>query len=114
MKNRYMNTIFTKHVINRLYNRGISQSDAYYTFKHPDGTLPGSTPDSKKFYKNHGSQRIEIVAKQNEKGEWIILTAWARKQGTGQPIFRQSQNEGNFLEKIIMKGLNRIDKFFKK
>jgi len=86
-----MNAIFTKHAINRLYNRNIAQSDAWYTFQHPDGSLPGKTHSSKKFYKNYGDQRIEVVAKQNEKGEWIILSCWAKIKGDGKPIFKQTK-----------------------
>lgn len=108
MKTRYMDAIFTKHAINRLYNRGIAQSDAWYTFQHPDGSLPGKTPGSRKFYKNYGQQRIEVVAKQNEKGEWVILSCWSKLIGDGKPIFRKE----TFLEKIIKKGLDKLGKLF--
>ena len=93
-----MNAIFTKHAITRLYNRGISQSDAWYVFKHPDGSFPGKAPGSRKFYKDYGPQRIEVVAKQNEKGEWIILSAWSKVKGTGKPVFPYKES---LLEKVI-------------
>jgi hypothetical protein len=99
MKRRYLNAIFTKHAINRLYNRGIAQSDAWYTFQHPDSSLPGKTPGTRKFFKNYGRQRIEVVAKKNEKGEWIILSAWARLQANGKPIFTKQ----TILERLIKK-----------
>ena len=73
-----MSLIFTNHAINRLYNRGVSQEKAYETFAHPDGQLPGKIPGSVKFCKNYGEQRIEIVAKKNEKGEWVIFSCWAK------------------------------------
>lgn len=100
MKNRYLNVVFTKHVINRLYNRGISQSDAWQTFQHPDGSLPGKIPGSRKFYKKFGQKKIEIVAKKNEKGEWVILTGWIKHPG--------GKYKGNFLERLIMKGLRKF------
>ena len=106
MKARYMNAIFTKHAINRLYNQVITQSDAWYAFQHPDGSLPGKTPGSRKFYKNYRKQRIEVVAKQNEKGEWVILSCWSKLIGNGKPIFRKE----SFLETIIKKGLDYIGK----
>lgn len=105
MKTRYLNAIFTKHAINRLYNRGITQSDAWYTFQHPDGSLPGKTPGSKKFFKNYGQQRIEVVAKQNEKGEWIILSCWSKMVGDGKPIFTRKEP---ILTRVIKKGLNKL------
>jgi hypothetical protein len=104
MKNKYLDVIFTNHAINRLYNRGITQSDAWYTFKHPEGILEGKIPGSKKFYKNYGDQRIEVVAKQNEKGEWVVLSCWSSYVGNGKPLVRKE----NFLEKIINKALNKL------
>ncbi|HUV42396.1 MAG TPA: hypothetical protein VMY36_00600 [Patescibacteria group bacterium] len=105
MKKRYLNAIFTNHAINRLYNRKITQGDAWYTFQHPDGSLPGKTPGSKKFFKNYGQQRIEVVAKQNEKGEWIILSCWSKLMGDGRSIFTQ---EKSTLARIFKKGLNKL------
>ena len=105
MKARYMNTIFTKHAIARLYNRGISQSDAWYVFQHPDGSLPGKAPGSRKFYKNYGEQRIEVVAKQNEKGEWVILSAWSKVKGAGKSLFPRKES---LLERIVNKILTKL------
>lgn len=105
MKTRYLNVIFTNHAINKLYNRGIAQSDAWYTFQHPDSSFPGKTLGSRKFYKNYENQRIEVVAKKNEKGEWIILSCWSKYIGDGKPIFVRKET---FLEKIIKKGLDKL------
>jgi hypothetical protein len=111
MKTRYLNAIFTNHAINRLYNRGITQSDVWYTFQHPDGSLPGKTPGSKKFYKNYGAQRIEVVAKQNEKGEWVILSCWSKLIGNGKSLFPQQKP---LLARVIKKGLGKIDQLVRK
>lgn len=105
MQTHFMNVIFTNHAIERLYQRGIVQSDAWYTLKHPDGCVSGSSPGSKKFYKNYGQQRIEIVAKLNEKREWVVLSCWSKYVGDSKPIFHQP----SFVEKLIHKVL---DKFF--
>lgn len=78
MKTNYMGLIFTNHAINRLYNRGISQEKAYETFAHPDGQLEGKIPGSVKFYKKYGEQRIEVVAKKNGKGEWVVFSCWSK------------------------------------
>jgi len=107
MKNRYLDVIFTKHVINRLYNRGISQSDAWQTFQHPDGSVPGKTPGSRKFYKNYGRKKIEIVAKKNEKGEWVILTGWIRYPN-GRPA--AVNPNGLLLQRVVAKVVSKIIK----
>lgn len=115
MKARYLDAIFTKHVINRLYNRGISQSGAWQTFQHPDGSVPGKIPGSRKFYKDFGDKRIEIVAKKNEKGEWMILTGWIKYPGSGQATVSSKEP---FLQRMVGKlvgiGLNKFSSLQKK
>jgi hypothetical protein len=78
MKRKYLDLVFTNHAINRLYNRGITQEKAYETFKNPNGQLAGKIPGSTKFYKNYGKQRVEVIVKKNEKGEWIVLSCWSK------------------------------------
>jgi len=103
MERKYLNLIFTNHAINRLYNRGISQEKAYETFKNPDGQLPGKIPGSVKFYKSYGppageagEQRIEIVAKKNEKGEWVVFSCWSKFKE--KPVYHYKEP---LLQKLI-------------
>jgi hypothetical protein len=100
MQTYYGNAIFTNHAIQRLQERGITQSDAWYAFQHPDGQMNGNTPGSIKYYKNFGEQRIEVVAKLNEKKEWIILSCWSKIIGNGQSVFPQKKENPiwNFLK----------------
>jgi hypothetical protein len=92
MNPQYGGVIWTNHAIKRLYERRITQSDAWYSFKHPDGQLPGRAPGSKRYYKNYGRQRIEIIATQNEKREWVILSCWSKLMGTGKSVFPRKEN----------------------
>lgn len=81
MDKNYGGIIWTNHAIERLCERGISQNDAYYTFQHPDQSRYASTQQAYVYYKTYGKERIEVVAKQNEKKQWIILSVWKK------PIF---------------------------
>lgn len=110
MKTYYGGAIFTNHAIQRLYERGITQSDAWYTFQHPDGQMPGSNPGSIKYYKDYGDQRIEVVATQNERKEWIILSCWSKLTGNGQSVFPRQENILLVLAKLIWKKLRKKSK----
>lgn len=103
MNQRYGGVIWTNHAIQRLYESRITQSDAWYSFQHPDGQTYGSAPGSIKYYKDYGPQRIEVVATRNEKKEWVILSCWSKIIGTGQSIFPKSENLLWFLVKKILK-----------
>ena len=107
MDNKYLDIIFTNHAIVRLYNRGISQSDAYDTLKNYDEIKEGNTLGSKKFCKNYGEQRIEIVAKKNDRDQWLILSCWSRYPGQKNDFkpkeFFLERIIGNLVKKILKK-----------
>lgn len=79
MKREYLGIIFSKHAIDRLCNRQISQADAVRVIRSPDRIADGSTAGSKKFFKDIGGKQIRVVAKKNEKEEWVVLSCWARE-----------------------------------
>jgi len=104
MNNKYLDIIFTNHAISRLYNRGISQSDAYDTLKNYDEIKEGTTLGSKKFCKNYGEQRIEVVGKKNDQDQWVVLSCWSRLPGKDNDF----KPKDNFPERIINNLLNKI------
>lgn len=115
MKRNYLGIIFTDHAINRLYNRNIDQYDAWYTVKNHDGAASGKTDGSKKFFKNYKDQRIEVIAKKNRQGEWVVLSCWAKNQGTGKPIFRKDKDAiEKFITKALVNTVGLIGKLFKR
>jgi len=79
MKKDYGGVIWTNHALERLRERGISQGDAWATFNRPDQSRKGSNQKgSWVYYKTYGSEKIEVVAKKNEEGKWIVLSVWSR------------------------------------
>jgi hypothetical protein len=108
MNHRYGGVIWTNHAIKRLYDRRINQSDAWYSFQHPDGQLKGKVPGSIRYYKDYGLQRIEVIATQNEKKEWVILSCWSKMMGTGKSVFHERENFLLNLSERIFKSLKRF------
>jgi hypothetical protein len=78
MKRDFGGVIWTNHAIQRLGERGVSQSDAWATFRRPSQSRYAKTKKAWIFYKTYGDQKIEVVAKKNEKGKWLILSVWSR------------------------------------
>jgi hypothetical protein len=76
---KYGNIIWTTHALNRMSERGIKQSDAFATWKNPERSRYAKAKAAWVYHKNINGQRIEIVAKKNEKGEWIVLSVWSKQ-----------------------------------
>lgn len=77
LSSRYKNTIWTNHVLERLHDRNISRDTAWKTLRYPDSTHPGKKADSTEFIKQIENHTITVIATQNEKREWVIMSCWA-------------------------------------
>ena len=103
MDRNFGGVIWTNHALERLSQRGISQGDAWATFNRPDQSRFATTKGAWVYYKTYGNQKIEVVAKQNEKKEWIILSVWSK------PVYgTHSKKNSESLVSLIFK------KIFKK
>jgi hypothetical protein len=82
MDNHYKGLIWTNHALSRLRERGIKQGDAWATWNRPDQSYKGNlhkSDDAWRYYRKIGNEIIEVVAKQNERKEWLILSVWSRE-----------------------------------
>lgn len=74
--NYYKGLIWTNHALKKIKERGISQDLAVQAFKNPDRTLRGREKGSFEFQKNTENSKTTVIAKKNEKNEWIIISVW--------------------------------------
>ena len=79
MDNHYGGVIWTNHALDRLRERGIKQGDAWATWRNPQESRKGSVSGSWVYHRTYGGTQIEVVAKQNERREWLILSVWSRR-----------------------------------
>jgi len=79
MNKHFGGVIWTNHAISRMKQRGIKQSDAWATWRRPDQSRYAKIRGAWVYYKTYGNERIEVVAKRNEKKEWLILSVWSRR-----------------------------------
>ncbi len=87
----YGNIIWTNHAIDRLRDRGLSQETAWQAFRYPDEELKGRKNGTFEFRKNIHRSNVTIIAKQNEKNEWLVLSAWIDPPVPGSTAARQKE-----------------------
>lgn len=95
-KNRYKELIFTHHALERLKSRNITMSQAWAVWRRPNKRSYAKTKQAWVFCRNWHDMQIEVVAKQNEKKEWVVLSVWSNRISSHKP--RQS-----FWKKMIVK-----------
>lgn len=79
LDNNFGGVIWTNHALQRLKERGISQSDAWATWRRPQKSRYVRKKGAWVFHRTYNNQKIEVVAKKNEKKEWIILSVWSKE-----------------------------------
>ena len=77
MDNKYGGVIWTNHALQRLKERNIKQGDAWATWRNPEQSRKGASGNWV-YYRTYGNERIEVVAKENERKEWLILSVWSK------------------------------------
>ena len=99
MDKNYGGVFWTNHVLARLSERGISQGDAWATWRRPDQSRYARQKGAWVYYRTFGNQKVEVVAKQNEKRQWLILSVWSRTNLDLKP--QKGRLLGPLLKKIF-------------
>ncbi len=97
MNRNFGGIIWTNHALQKLHERGIKQGDAWATWRNPEQSRKARIPGAWVYYKIYGNQKIEVVAKKNEKGEWIVLSVWNR------PVYGREKKAEPFIKFLIKK-----------
>ena len=97
MERNFGGVVWTNHVLDRMRERGIKQGDAWATWRNPQTSKKGTVAGSWVYYRNYAGTQIEVVAKQNEKREWIILSVWSRS------VFQANTNKKSNLWSNLIK-----------
>lgn len=92
----YGGIIWTNHALERLGQRGLTQKLAWEAFKHPTATLDGKNHGTIEFQRKVHDSLITVIAKKNEKKEWIILSCWIDPPLPGSIDIRTKEEQKKF------------------
>ena len=87
----FAGAIWTHHALERLSDRKLSQEKAGLAFTTPDKIIHGKEAGSTEFQKQFGSHLITIIAKQNDKKEWIIVSCWVDPPFPGTKDYQKKE-----------------------
>ena len=106
MDKNYGGVIWTNHALSRLRERGISQGDAWAAFNRPDFSRYAKSQNAYVYYKIYNDEKIEVVAKKNEKGQWLILSVWSKNAEKDGKFLKK----GNYFTNVITRFLDKFRK----
>lgn len=79
MDQHFGGVIWTKHALERMRARGIKQGDAWAVWRNPDHSSYARLKGAWVYERTWVNQHLEVVAKQNDKKDWVILSVWSRQ-----------------------------------
>lgn len=86
----YKGLIFTNHAIQRLKDRNIKQGDAWATWSRPDKSKFAKKKGAWVYQRTWNDTMIEVVAKKNQKKEWVVLSVWSKEVYSKTPKSKKS------------------------
>lgn len=103
---RYFNLIFTNHALDRALERGLTKEIAWKTFNQPDQHQKDNK-GATRFVKFFDGYRATVIASQNKKNEWVIISFWRDPPLPGTPDERkkhrwQEYKKAGFWGKILL------------
>lgn len=100
----YKGIIWTHHAIERMEQRKMSQDYAYQTFQSPDRQLSGKQSGTYEYQKQFGRHKATVIAKQNDKGEWVVLSCWIDPPMYGTDDYNKKQKYNNYTREYRKAG----------
>lgn len=104
--NLYGGVIWTNHALERIGQRGLTQELAMQTFNHPQESVKGKE-GSTQYRRWFGRSTVSVIAKKNERGEWLILSTWVNPPIEGtldykkQEVYKRYINTSGFLKILL-------------
>jgi hypothetical protein len=92
--------VFTNHAIERMKERGISGDLAWQSVRRPDRTTPGKEKHTTEFIKYHNKHTITTIAKKNDLGEWVVLSAWIDPPLSGTADYWKKEKYHKKIDKL--------------
>jgi hypothetical protein len=99
MDRHFGGLIWTNHALERIKQRGIKQGDVWATFKRPGSSKYDPHKDAWIYQRRYGNEEIEVVAKKNDRGQWLIISAWSGRVSSHTP--KEKPSLLGFLKKLF-------------
>ena len=96
----YGSIIWTNHALDRMNDRGIKQSAAWATWRNPDQSEYAKTKGAWIYYKTFIGERIEVVAKKNDEGKWVVLSVWSKTVFHKKEKMKKDFSVANLIKSI--------------
>jgi len=72
----FAGAIWTNHALERLGQRGLTQSLAARALTEPDEIIPGKKPGTHEHIKKVSTSKITLITTESDEGKTLVLSNW--------------------------------------
>lgn len=76
----YKGIILTDHALERMRERRVSEEMVFVALTKPDRSREADAKGKFIYNKSFGREMVEVVASQNERKEWVVVSVWSRPE----------------------------------
>lgn len=103
----YGGIIWTKHALERLGQRGLSQDLAYQAYRYADKSFPGKKQGTIEYQKRVQNSLITIITTFTENKEVLVLSCWIDPPLFGTQDYLKKENykkyqKAGFWGKVLL------------
>ena len=99
MGDKYKGVILTNHALERMGQRKVSREMMWTTLNKPDRSRYADEKQKFIYNKTFGKEMVEVVASQNERKEWVVVSVWSRP--TSQMNHNQYYARNGLIDKLL-------------
>lgn len=99
MGRMYKGIILTDHALERMQQRRVTEEMVLSTLSRPDRSRYADAKEKFIYNKTFGREMVEVVASQNEKKEWVVVSVWSRPES--QIRHNQYYVRNGLIDKVL-------------
>ena len=92
----YAGAIWTDHAIERLDQRGLTQSIASSALTQPDELISGKKPGTQEYIKKVGTSTVTVITALSDEGKTLVLSCWVDPPLPGTKDAKKQQDWKNY------------------
>jgi len=104
----YKGVVLTDHALERMQQRRVNEEMVLLTLSRPDRSRYADHKQKFIYNKTSGKEMVEVVASQNERKEWVVVSVWSR------PVAQMQHNQYYVRNGLIDKVLDWVEKKMKR
>lgn len=95
----YKGVILTDHALERMRQRRVTEEMVLSTLSRPDRSRYADAKEKFIYNKSFGREMVEVVAGQNERKEWVVVSVWSRPES--QIRHNQYYVRNGLIDKVL-------------